>query len=206
MTPGGRRAAPQGPETVRLYANYQALAFGLRLGAQRAIQLLPFAAARAGFVWSTMCTLAAGACLIGYAANQAEPHALGDGTSLLITASIMSSARAGPPGPVVGLMNPVHTHVRCTHRLHQSNACGAPTMVSSLMPVATLSSPCHDAARWPCRPWTVPVRMCARLRAQGTRSSCGLLYRSSTAAACRRGGAWRLQCGASTRCCAAPCS
>ncbi len=206
MTPGGRRAAPQGQETVSLYANYLALAFGLLLGAQRAIQLLPFAAARAGFVWSTMCTLAAGACLIGYAANQAEPHALGDGTSLLIIASIMSSARAGPPGPVVGLMNPVHTHVRCTHRLHQSNACGAPTMVSSLMPVATLSSPCHDAARWPCRPWTVPVRMCARLRAQGTRSSCGLLYRSSTAAACRRGGAWRLQCGASTRCCAAPCS
>jgi len=114
VRPGGRAAAPQGQETVSLYANYLALAFGLLLGAQRAIQLLPFAAARAGFVWSTMCTLAAGACLIGYAANQAEPHALGDGTSLLITASIMSRARAGAPwSGRVGPPNPMHHHVQC---------------------------------------------------------------------------------------------
>ena len=82
----------QGDAQLNLYTSWLATGFAVFLGAQRAIELLPAATVSANFVYNTMCTLAAGTCVLAFLANQTHEHGLGDGTSLLIAASFLSSA------------------------------------------------------------------------------------------------------------------
>ncbi|KAK9833436.1 hypothetical protein WJX81_005377 [Elliptochloris bilobata] len=81
----------EGQSTLELYVKYMTVGYAALYGAQRAMTLVQAAIVPANFVWNTMWTLAAGAMVLSFIADHTEKWALGDGTSLLIASSIMSS-------------------------------------------------------------------------------------------------------------------
>lgn len=86
----------QGVSALKVYTQIGALIFAFLAGAQRAIELQPWAGSRPLFVTATTLELVAGAMVLRWAVDQNELAGLGDGVTLLICAGFGSSELRHP--------------------------------------------------------------------------------------------------------------
>lgn len=108
----------QGHAVIKMYTQIGSLAFAALLGAKRAVELLPQAAAPKGFITQTMLTLVAGAMLTRFVADQNQDYGLGDGIALLICSGMASGA------------GPLMRHQSCSPSaasVHAACSCGNET-------------------------------------------------------------------------------